>query len=63
VVSATDPDGRVLGFLDRSRYFFFQVGLHEAEYTLFQTSYFSENVVAPGIKPGNIGSVARNSDH
>jgi hypothetical protein len=25
VVSATDPYGRILGFLDRSRYFFFQV--------------------------------------
>jgi hypothetical protein len=25
VVSATNPHGRILGFLDRSRYFFFQV--------------------------------------
>jgi hypothetical protein len=25
VVSATGPYGRILGFLDRSRYFFFQV--------------------------------------
>jgi hypothetical protein len=25
VVSLTDPYGRILGFLDRSRYFFFQV--------------------------------------
>jgi hypothetical protein len=25
VVSVTDPHGRILGFLDRSRYFFFQV--------------------------------------
>jgi hypothetical protein len=25
VVSATDPHGRILGFLDRSRYYFFQV--------------------------------------
>jgi hypothetical protein len=25
VVSATDPYGRILGLLDRSRYFFFQV--------------------------------------
>jgi hypothetical protein len=24
VVSATDPHGRILGFLDRSRYYFFQ---------------------------------------
>jgi hypothetical protein len=26
VVSATDPHGRILGFLDRSRYYFFQAG-------------------------------------
>jgi CBS-domain-containing membrane protein len=25
VVSVTDPYGRILGFLDRNRYFFFQV--------------------------------------
>jgi hypothetical protein len=25
VVSVTDPHGRILGFLDRSRYYFFQV--------------------------------------
>jgi CBS-domain-containing membrane protein len=25
LVSVTDPYGRILGFLDRSRYFFFQV--------------------------------------
>jgi hypothetical protein len=25
VVSATDPHGHILGFLDRSRYYFFQV--------------------------------------
>jgi hypothetical protein len=28
VVSATDPHGRILGFLDRSRYYFFQVAPH-----------------------------------
>jgi hypothetical protein len=27
VVSVTDPYGRIQGFLDRSRYFFFQVAL------------------------------------
>jgi hypothetical protein len=37
--------------------------LHEAEWTSFQTHYFSENLVAPGIEPGTSGSVARNSDH
>jgi hypothetical protein len=36
---------------------------HEAEWTLFRTHYFSENLVAPEIEPGISGSVARNSDH
>jgi hypothetical protein len=55
VVNVTDPYGRVLGFLDRSRYFSIKQLLsctHEAEWTSFQTHYFSENVVAPGIEPG-----------
>jgi hypothetical protein len=42
VVSVTDPYGRILGFLDWSRYYFFQ----------FQTHYFSENLVTPGIETG-----------
>jgi hypothetical protein len=36
---------------------------HEAEWTPFQTHYFSENLVALGVEPGTSGSVARNSDH
>jgi hypothetical protein len=36
---------------------------HEAEWTLFQTPYFSENLVRLGIEPGTSGSVAGNSDH
>jgi hypothetical protein len=55
VVGAADPLDRNLGFLDRSRDFFFQGLLsctHEAEWTPFQTRYFSENLVAPGIEPG-----------
>jgi hypothetical protein len=54
VVSVTDAYSHILDFLDRSRYFFFLVALsctHEAEWTLFQTHYVSENVVAPGIEP------------
>jgi hypothetical protein len=35
---------------------------HEAEWTPFQTHYFSENLVAQGIEPRSSGSVARNSD-
>jgi hypothetical protein len=50
VVSVTDPYGLILIFLDLSRYFFFQVA--QAEWTPFQTHYFSENLVVPGIKPG-----------
>jgi hypothetical protein len=50
VVSAADPSGRILGFLGR----FFSKQLlncsHEAEWTLFQNHYFSENLVAPGIE-------------
>jgi hypothetical protein len=66
VVSVTDPHGRILGFLDRSRYFFFQVALH----------LYARGLVDPVPDPlllrksgsaGNrtraSGSVARNSDH
>jgi hypothetical protein len=51
VVSTADSYGRILGFLD---YFFFQVALQlysQAEWTLYLTHYFSENLVAPGIEP------------
>jgi hypothetical protein len=67
VVRETYLYGRILGFLDRNRYFFFQVApqlyTHEAEWTPFQTHYFTENLVAPVIEPGTSGSVARNCDH
>jgi hypothetical protein len=59
VVSVTDPYGRILDFLDRSRYFSIKY-LHEAEWTPFQTHYF---FVVPGIEPGTSGSLAKNSDH
>jgi hypothetical protein len=56
-----------LGFLDRISYFFLLKLLlsypHEVEWTLFQTHYFSQSLVAPGIGPGTSGSVARNFDH
>jgi hypothetical protein len=54
MVSVTDPYCRILGFLDRSRYFFFQVApqlYSEAGWTPFQTHYFSENLVEPESKP------------
>jgi hypothetical protein len=55
VVIATDSYGRNLGFLDRSRYFSSKQLLscnHQAEWTLFRTHYFSENLAATGIEPG-----------
>jgi hypothetical protein len=55
MVSMTEPYGRILGFLDRSRYFFSKQLLsctHEGEWTPFQAHYFSENLVAPGIESG-----------
>jgi hypothetical protein len=54
VVSVTDPFGRILDFLDRSRYFSIKELLsctHKAEWTPFQTHYFFFLVV-PGIEPG-----------
>jgi hypothetical protein len=55
VASVTYPYGRILGFLDRSRYFSFKYLLSctkEDEWNPFQTNYFSENLVAPEIEPG-----------
>jgi hypothetical protein len=55
VVSATDFYGCILGFLDRNRYVFFQVSpqLYSRGWVdPFQTHYFSQNLVAPGIEPG-----------
>jgi hypothetical protein len=48
VVTATDPHGRILGFLDRSRYFSIKQLLNctqEAEWTPFQTHCFSEIIM------------------
>jgi hypothetical protein len=53
VVSVTDLYGRILGFLDRSRYFSIKQFLsctHEAEWTSFQTHYFFF-LIMPGIEP------------
>jgi hypothetical protein len=55
-----------LGFLDQSHYFSFKQLLncpHEAEWILFQTCHYSENLVVPEIEPGTSGSAARNADH
>jgi hypothetical protein len=53
MVSMMDLYSRVLGFLDKtfsSKQLFNCT--HEAEWTPFQTHYFSENLAAPGIDPG-----------
>jgi hypothetical protein len=61
-----DPYSCILDFLDWNSYFSFKQLLsctHEAEWTLFQTHYFSENFVELGIEPGTSEPVARNSGH
>jgi hypothetical protein len=58
VVSETDTYGRILGFLDRSYYYFLQVAPYlysEAEWTSFLIHYFSENLVALGIETRTSG--------
>jgi hypothetical protein len=65
VVSATDPYGRIIGFLERSRYFSIKYLLsctHEAEWTPLQTHYFFFSGSA-GNRTRASGSVAKNSDH
>jgi hypothetical protein len=55
MVSVTDTYGRILGFLDRGRYFSIKYLLsctHEAEWTPFHTHYFSQYLVVPEIEPG-----------
>jgi hypothetical protein len=62
VVSVTISYSRILGFKDRSLYFFFQAA--PQLWTPIQTHYFSENMVETGIEHGPLsGSVAKNSDH
>jgi hypothetical protein len=66
VVSVTDSYGRILGFLDRSRYFSIKQLLsctHEAEGTPFQTHYFSFFFGSAGNRTRASESVAKNCDH
>jgi hypothetical protein len=54
MVSATNSPVVNFGFLDWGCYFL-EIALnypHEAEWTPFQTHYFSKNLVAPGIELG-----------
>jgi hypothetical protein len=64
VVSVTDPYGRILGFLDRRRYFSIKQLLswtHEAEWTPFQTHYVFSG--SAGNRTRASGSVTKNPDH
>jgi hypothetical protein len=66
VVSVTDPYAVFSYFLAGAANFSFKYLLsctHETEWAPFQTHYFSENLIAPGVEPGTSGFVARNSDH
>jgi hypothetical protein len=75
VVSVTDPFGRILGFLDRSRYFsikFYQFlsvvltrlsGPRSRPTTVLFFFFFSEKSGSAGNLTRASGSVAKNSDH
>jgi hypothetical protein len=66
VVSVTDPYDRILGFLDRSRYFSVKKLLsctHKAEWTPFQTHYFFfffwDNLINRKCQTGGYSNVER----
>jgi hypothetical protein len=55
VVSVTDSYGSILGFPDRSRYFFFQVDpqlYSRGGVDPVPVPLLSDNLVVPGIEPG-----------
>jgi hypothetical protein len=63
MVSVTDPYGRILRFLDRSRYFSIKQLLsctHEAVWTPFQTHYFFSG--SAGNRTRASESVAKNHE-
>jgi hypothetical protein len=66
VISVTDPYGRILRFLDRSRYFFFQVApqLYSRRWVDPVTdSLLLKKSGRAGNRTRTSGSVARNYDH
>jgi hypothetical protein len=66
VVSVTDPYGRILGFLDRSRYFFFQVApqLYSRGWVdLVPNSLLLRKSGSAGNRTRTSGSVVRTLDH
>jgi hypothetical protein len=62
MVSATISKAVNLYFLDPEPLLFRSSSSSVILTRLFQTHYFSENMVPPGIEPGISGSVARKSD-
>jgi hypothetical protein len=59
------PTAVNISFLDRSRYFFFQMApllCSQGWVGLFLTHYYAESVVAPEIEPGASDAAAMNSD-
>jgi hypothetical protein len=66
VVSATNPHGRIPYSLTAAATIsskWLLNSTHQADWTPFQTHYFSENLIVLGIELGTFGSVARNSDY
>jgi hypothetical protein len=67
VVSAADPLRSLISVFDTGAATFLSSSssftLTRAEWTPFQTYCYTENLVAPGIKPGTSGLTARNSDY
>jgi hypothetical protein len=64
VVSVTIPYGSILGFVDRSRYFFFQLAPQSySPRTPFQTPLLLRKSGSAGNWTRTSGFVARNSDH
>jgi hypothetical protein len=65
VISETDPYGRILDFLDRSRYFFFQVA--PQLYSRGSVDPVPDQLLRKSGRAGNrthtSRSVARDSDH
>jgi hypothetical protein len=63
VISVTDPYGRILGFLDQNRYFFFQVA---TQFVFTKWTPVPDPLLRKSGSAGNrtrtSGSLARNSD-
>jgi hypothetical protein len=53
VITATDPYDRILGFLDRSRYFFFQVA-SSSSIVLTRLTNRTHNKTGVNVVPGNV---------